>query len=244
MNKRWLALLLIVVLIGGSALGISSINNNDDNDGDQSGSSSASSDIPDVVAEVNGEEITKSEFSEVYDAQLAAAEAQVAQGGEAPDEAALRDEIVQSLVTEELLTQEVAKRDIEVTDKQVQQTLADLATENGLESTDAFISALEEQGLDRETIDEEARQRAQFDTLISEEAGPLEATDKEVRDLYQQLKEQQAAAAEAGQEGQTLPPLKQVRTELEDQVTSQEESQVATELIDGLREQADITINL
>lgn len=243
MKKRWLALLLIVVLVGGSAIGISSIRN-DDKDSDKGGSSSASSDVPEVVAEVNGEEISDKEFTEVYDAQVSALEAQAAAGGEAPDAEALRDEVVQSLVTEELLAQEVAERDIEVTDKQVQQTLSDLATENGLESADAFISALEEQGLDREQINEEARQRTQFDTLIAEEAGELEATDKEVRELYSQLKEQQKAAAQAGQEGQEIPPLKDVRTELEDQVTSQQESQAATDLIDGLREQAEITINL
>ena len=46
--------------------------------------------IPDVVAEVNGEEVTKDEFVPIYEAQLEQAAAQSQTTGEAPDEEALK----------------------------------------------------------------------------------------------------------------------------------------------------------
>lgn len=238
MAKRSLALLLILALVGGAGLtGFFLLDRGSDN----SASDSAAADVPDVVAEVNGEEIGKSDFTEVYDAQLGVAQEQQAQGGQAPDEQQITEQVVQSLVTEELLTQEVERRNIEVSDAEVEETLNELATQNGLESVDAFVAALEEQGLDREQVDAEVLQRTQFDRLIAEEAGDVKATDKQVRELYRQLKAQQESAAEQGGEAtQELPPLKDVRAELETQVESQQESEAATALIDGLRERAQI----
>lgn len=232
MPKRWLALLLILVLAGALAYGGFAATR-------QPTQANDLEEIPEVVAEVNGEEITKGDFEPLFDAQRETAEQQSEQGGEQVDELELREQVVQSLVTEELLNQEVARRKVTVTDRQVSQTLAKLATENGMPSPDAFVAALEDEGLDRKDIDEEVRQRTQFDRLIAREAGPLTASDKQVRELYQQLKEQQATV---GEDADPFPPLKQVRSELEQQITAQQASQAATTLIDRLREEAEIKI--
>jgi hypothetical protein len=45
--------------------------------------------IPDVVAEVNGEEVTKEEFVPIYEAQFQQAASQAQMTGQAPDEDAL-----------------------------------------------------------------------------------------------------------------------------------------------------------
>ena len=44
--------------------------------------------------------------------------------------------------------------------------------------------------------------------------------------------------------GQEIPPFAQVRDQLEEQASSQETGRVATALVEDLRKDADITINL
>ena len=66
--------------------------------------------IPDVVAEVNGEEVTKDEFVVLYEAQFQQATMQAQAGGEEPDEDALKEQTADNLVDTELLVQEAGDR--------------------------------------------------------------------------------------------------------------------------------------
>lgn len=237
LRNRGLGLLLVVVLATATACGGSGEGEPDA----ESSESGAAADVPEVVAEVNGVEISKEDFVEAYDTRSRQAAAQ-AQGGQPPDEEQLRDQVVQSLVNQELLTQEADEREIEATDEQVQQTLQEAAEQSGLPSVDEFVKALEGQGMDREEIDAQAAQQARFDLLVADEAGTVKASEKEVRALYQQLKSQQQQAG--GQGGQQLPPFGKVRPQLEAEVESQEQTQAARDLLDRLREDGDITVNL
>lgn len=233
--KKILAVALVALLAAGTAWGLLGTG-----DGSDSASESAPGSIPDVVAEVNGEEIPKEDYVEAYEAQEQAVAQQAQAGGQQPDEEQLREQVVQSLVTERLLTQEADRREIEPTDAQVQKTLTELARQNGMKSADQFVTALEDQGLDREKIDEQAALQTKFDLLMAEVAGPVKASDQEVRALYKQLKAQQSG----GKGGQQVPPLADVRPQLVEQVESQEESEAARKLIDQLREDADITLHV
>jgi hypothetical protein len=234
LRNRWLGLLVLLVLAVGTACGGSGDEASDDETG-------ASGDIPEVVAEVNGEEISRDEFDKAYEAQQEQMQAQQQEGQPQPDEEQLREQVVQGLVTQELVLQEVERRGIEPSEEQVEQTLSELAQQNGLPSADAFRSALEEQGMDSEEIDTQLERQTAYDLLVEDEAGDVSATDQEVRALYQQFKQQQAGA---GDQAQQVPPLKKIRGEVEAQVESQKESQAAQALIEQLREDADITVNL
>lgn len=248
LRSRWLGLVLALVLAvstacGGSDDGKEASSSESPSSGEPSSSQVDVPDVPDVVAEVNGEEISKEDFAEAYETQAQAQQAatQQAQSGQQPDPKQLTDQTVQSLVNEELLRQEAEKRGIDPSEKEVEQTLADLAKENGLGSVDTFVKALEDQGMSRDEINSQAAQQTRFDMLVADEGGPVKATDQEVRALYQQLKAQQAG--QSGQ-GPAVPPLKQVRPQLTTQVEQQKESQTARTLIDRLRKDADITINV
>lgn len=212
---------------------------------DQGDAASGLEDVPDVVAEVNGEVIAKDDFVEAYEAQAQQAAAQQAQTGQPLDEAKLRKQVAESLVTNELLIQEADRRDITATDKQVQQTLTDLAQQNGMKSADQFVKALEQQGMEREDIQTRAATQTKLTRLVADEAGDVSASDKEVRAMYQQLKAQQeSAGAQGGQAAQQVPPLAQVRPQIEQQIESQKEAEAAQALIGELRKNADITINV
>jgi peptidyl-prolyl cis-trans isomerase SurA len=201
--------------------------------------------IPDVVAEVNGEEVTKDEFVPIYEAAFAQAASQAQMGGEAPDEEQLRKQTADDLVDTELLAQEAEARGLEVSDDDVDAELADLAEQNGMKSADELLKAVEQQGVTAEQARDQVETQVLVEQLVADENGPIEPTDKELRALYAQAKEQQAQAGQSGQGGaQQIPPFAQVRDQLVEQATNQEIGKVATALVEDLRSDADITINL
>src|SRR5699024_2197178 len=68
-------------------------------------------DVPDVVAEVNGEEVSKDEFAEMYKQQFQqqAMQAQMSGEGGDIDQDEMKEEIAEVMVGQELLTQAADK---------------------------------------------------------------------------------------------------------------------------------------
>jgi peptidyl-prolyl cis-trans isomerase SurA len=244
--------LLVLSACGGS----SDSSADSEKDTSPSESSSASADagseggpdldaIPDVVAEVNGEEVTKEEFVPIYEAAFAQAASQAQMGGQAPDEEQLRKQTADDLVDTELLAQEADARGLEVSDEDVDAELTALAEQNGMASADELLKAVEQQGVTAEQARDQVETQLLVEELVADENGPIEPTDEELRALYAQAKEQQAQAGKSGQGGaQEIPPFAQVRDQLVEQATNQEIGEVATALVEDLRADADITINL
>ncbi|PUA82786.1 peptidylprolyl isomerase [Nocardioides currus] len=199
------------------------------------------SDIPDVVAEVNGEEVTKDEFVVVYEAQFQQAAMQAQMGGEQPDEETLKKQTADNLVNTELMAQEAEARGIEITDTDVDDELTSLAKQNQMKSSDEILAALEQQG----TSEDEARQQVEsqlmIEQLVDDEAGSTEPSEKDLRTLYAQAKQQQA---QQGEQAQKIPPFAKVRSQLEEQAKSDKVNEVAQGMVEDLRKDADITINL
>lgn len=197
--------------------------------------------IPDVVAEVNGEEVTKDEFVPIYEATFQQAAAQAQMGGQAPDEEALRKQAVDDLVDTELLAQEAESRGITVSDDAVDAELETLAEQNQMGSAEELLEAVEKQGLSQEQARAQVETQVMVEQLVADEDGPIEPSEKELRALYAQVKEQQA---QSGQQGQSVPPFAQVRDQLEEQARTQQVGEVAGSMLEDLRKDADITINL
>ena len=201
--------------------------------------------IPDVVAEVNGEEVTKDEFAPLYQAQLEQATMQAQQmGGEKPDEAELQKQTADNLVDTELLTQEAESRGITVSEEDVDEELASIAEQNQLGSTEELLAALEQQGTTEDQARAQLETQVMVEQLVTDEAGPAETTDKELRTLYRQAKQQQAQMGQQGGQQQEIPPYADVKPQLEEQAEADRVSTVAGTLVEELRKDADITINL
>ena len=199
------------------------------------------SDIPDVVAEVNGEEVTKDEFVLIYEAQLEQALAAVEQGGEQPDEAALKEQTANNLVDAELLSQEADSRGIEVSDEDVDAELTSLAEANQLGTAEDFIAALEKEGATEAQVREQIELQVMVEQLVADEVGGVEPSEEELRAIYDAAKEQQA---QSGEQAQPLPPFAEVRDQIAEQAQTDQVGTVAQELVTELRKDADITINL
>lgn len=192
--------------------------------------------IPDVVAEVNGQEVTKDDFVVLYEAQFQQAAMQAAQtGGEQPDEDALKEQTAEQLVDTTLMAQEAETRGIAVTEEDVDDELAALAKENQLGSAEELIAALEKQGATEDQARAQLESQMVIEQLVADEAGPVEPTEQELRKIYDAASKQQA---------QEIPPYAKVRPQLVEQAKSDRMAEVAQTLVDALREDADITVNL
>lgn len=221
----------------------------DDGDGAKASSSEQSSSsvdlegVPDVVAEVNGEEITKEEFAPLYEAQLQQATSQAQMGGQAPDEAAVQKQTADNLVDTELLSQEAESRGIEVTDQDVDDELASLAKQNQLGSIEELLKALDEQGTTEDQARAQVETQVMVERLVADEAGPAKVTEKQLRTLYSQAKKAAQQQAQAGQ-AQEIPPYAKVKGQLRDRAEADQVGTVAQSLVEDLRKDADITVNL
>jgi peptidyl-prolyl cis-trans isomerase SurA len=241
------ASMLVLSACGGG----SSNSSSSEKDASPSESSSASADpsasggpdvsgIPDVVAEVNGEEVTKEEFVPLYQAAFQQAAAQAQTSGEAPDEKALQQQVADDLVSTELLAQEAESRGIEVSDEEVDAELTDLAEQNQMASAEELLAAVEKNGMSADQARDQVETQVLVELLVADEDGGEGPTEKELRAIYAQAKKQAAGQ----QQGQKIPPFAEVRDQIEEQARTEQVGKVANALVEELRKDADITINL
>lgn len=194
--------------------------------------------IPEVVAEVNGTEITGEKFAETYEGQYQQYAAQAQAAGQEPDQDLLKAQLADSMVAFELLVQEADRRQLGASPEEVDAALEELAAGSGMEAADA-LAMLKEQGMDEAKVREELTTQVKIDKLVAEQAGDTTPTEAELLERYESLAAQQEQAG-----GQELPAFEEVRAQLETQVRGEKESAATQELIAGLRESGDVTIHL
>lgn len=200
-------------------------------------------DIPDPVADVNGTAISKDEFVTVFEGQYQQMSMQAQTMGQPVDEEQIKQQSLDGLVGVELLQQEAMKRGIEVTDGEIDDSLTEFAETNQV-TTDEFVAQMGEQGLDRDGVMDQIEKQLRAEKLIADEFGEFSPTDDEVQAAYDQVAQQQAMMGGGEAAGQQLPPLEQVRPQVEEQLRSEKEAEQMQTLSDSLRESADITVHL
>ncbi|MGM0896346.1 MAG: SurA N-terminal domain-containing protein [Bacillota bacterium] len=196
--------------------------------------------IPEVVAQINGEEVSKEEFEAAYTGQFQQAAMQAQMSGQEIDQNQLKNQLAESMVGQELLIQEANNQELTASDEEVDETLEQLAQQNGLESKDEFLSALNEQGMAEEEVMSQIETQVKVDQLIAESAGDTDPSNEELEAAYEQVKAQQE---QMGSE-EELPAFEELKPELEEQVKMQKENEATQTLVAELREKADVTINL
>ncbi|MGO1947589.1 MAG: SurA N-terminal domain-containing protein [Brachybacterium alimentarium] len=199
------------------------------------------SDVPDVVAEVNGEKISKDEFVKAYEPQFQQASMQQQSTGQEIDQADLKKQVAGQLVDNHLLLQAASDAGIKASDKDIDATLEEIAGQNGMGSADEVIKALEQQGMSEDDVRKDAASQFTLTTYIEQEADIKKPSDEELKTQYDQLVAQQEQSG--GQQGE-VPPFEDVKDQLADQATSQQQGEAATTMAKDLREKGDVTINL
>lgn len=199
------------------------------------------SDVPEVVATVNGTEITKDDFVQTYQSQYQQMAMQQQAGGQAPNEEQLKTQVAEQLVNNELLRQGAEDAGIKATDKDIDTTLDEIAKQSGLGSGDEVVSALEQQGISAEQVRQDAASQFAITTYIEQEADIAEPSDEELKAQYDAMVEQQSAAGGSAEE---VPSFEEMKDQLAQQATMQQQNEAATEIAGKLRESGDVTINV
>ena len=199
------------------------------------------SDVPEVVATVNGTEITKDDFVQTYQSQYQQMAMQQQAGGQAPDKEQLKTQVAEQLVNNELLRQGAEDAGIKATDKDIDTTLDEIAKQSGLGSGDEVVSALEQQGISAEQVRQDAASQFAITTFIEQEADIAEPSDEELKAQYDAMVEQQSAAGGSAEE---VPSFEEMKDQLAQQATMQQQNEAATEIAGKLRESGDVTINV
>ncbi|MDS8765667.1 SurA N-terminal domain-containing protein, partial [Streptococcus pneumoniae] len=75
--------------------------------------------IPEVVAEVNGEEVSKEEFETAYTGQFQQAAMQAQMSGQEIDQNQLKTQLAESMVGQKLLVQEAENQELTASDEEV-----------------------------------------------------------------------------------------------------------------------------
>ncbi len=240
-RTRLVAVLLAALLVLGVLLAAVLPRGGDDGDesGDETTAQSADLDgIPDVVATVNGDEITRDEFVSIYEPQFEQMAGQAEMSGEPVDQDQLKQETLDLIIDNRLLVQEAESRGLTATDEQIDEMLSTYATNSGVESPEEYLAQLEEQqGLSADVVREQIADGVTVEALVDDEIGDQPASEEELRELYDQ------AVASQGEEAE-LPPFEDVRPQLEEQVQAQKQQEVYQTLVDAAREDAEIETHL
>lgn len=182
--------------------------------------------VPDVVATVNGQELYKKEF-EVRASQISA---------RVGDEAGLSQEqkeaVVTQMVSEELLLQDAAAKNISLTDEEVNVQLETL--KGNFESPEQYQQALQSENITEDDLRINIREQLTIDEYIEMaiEGKNVDPTDEEV----------QAAYDESISGMENAPTLEEVRDQVVEQVKQEKIAVIMDEVLQGLRESADIQI--
>lgn len=183
-----------------------------------------------VVAVVNGVELLREQFNETRGQIAQAAQQQ----GLTPDtEGAvdqINDQAIETLVNTELLLQAADEANVTVEDGAVESQMQEII--NSVGGEDQLASSLEEVGLTEEGLREELAQEALLQAYLDANLGEFTATEEEINAMYEQ----------ASQAGSSLPPLEEVRDQVEQQVILTKRQEATSQLIEQLRAEAEVEV--
>lgn len=185
-----------------------------------------------AIAIVNGEKITKAQYNERY-SKLALTVASQGQSATSTEiMAAMKKQVTDDLVSETLVLQEAKKAGIsantDAVDAAIKQSQAQFPDNAGYEK------ALKDQGFTDMSYKSTLTTQNIIQQYLSTHVDLTTAvsTPAEVTTLYNQ-----AAAS-----GQTVPPLDQVRSQVEAQIIKQKQQSLISKFIDQLKSSAKIEI--
>jgi peptidyl-prolyl cis-trans isomerase SurA len=186
-----------------------------------------------TVAVVNGEVITEAELA-VASTQLEQAAAQ--QGADPSDpavQANIRSQALDLVIGTTLLTQTAETEGVVVTDQAVADQLATIEADAG--GAENLAARMQEFGITMESLESDVRSELVISQLL----------DSIVTDEDTVVTEAEIVAAyeEAGGSGVELPPLEEVRTQIETQLQQVKGQSVIEAYVEQLRANADIEIN-
>lgn len=194
-----------------------------------------------IVAVVNDDIITLSEYKQEYISRVRMLRAQL-QGEElTQQEEFLKETLLESLITDTLLLQEARKLGLNVTE-QVRMTLENIKRENNLTTDEQFQRALAQQGVTYEEFVKQMEQNMLKQNIIFSEVGrKIAIDDSEIVSYYKVHQEDFIEPIEytlkmiyIAQEGKNPEEIESKKTQVDQKIEVNEDfGQVATEFSEG-----------
>lgn len=192
----------------------------------------APSELPDVVAKVGGQEITKQELQQA-EAQILAGQQMDPSSLDAQTMEQIRVQALDGIISNNLLKQIASEADInveaEAIDAQINNIKAQF-TEEG-----QFESMLQQQNLTQEQLRELVSKDLEVQKYLEQTLGLLDisTSEEEISQFYQE----QSSASE-----QELPPLEEVSEQIKTMLIQQKQQQVIMSHLQELKNNAEIEV--
>jgi FKBP-type peptidyl-prolyl cis-trans isomerase (trigger factor) len=186
-----------------------------------------------VVAVVNGEEITGSDLNTSIQQFNQAAVAQGIDTSSPEVVTDIRSQALDVLVNTTLLKQAAQEQGIEISAEETAQRLETIQADIG--GAEALQARIAELGLTQADLEEDIKEEIVIQTLLDTLFAEAEivVTDEEIQGVYDA-----AGGADAN-----LPPLEEVRDQVEAQIRSSKEQEVIDAYLSTLKAEAEIQIN-
>ncbi|RAK10379.1 tetratricopeptide repeat protein [Halanaerobium saccharolyticum] len=246
-NSRIIVYIVVIVfVISGGFMGFGAYLNN------QSGGGQAPNQTPNVIAEVNGMEISQQEYYSLLQQQ--APQSNLSSTQIIP----FRYNVLNALIERKLILAqaEVLDINVEVSESEIDENYNNILEQNEM-NDEELAEALSEQGYTigelREDIKSSLENSKTISQTIDQGIGEVEVTDQEVQELYEQrYPENESSAEDSAAESETAeteyaeeerPELAEVRDELETEIRNQKRNQAINDWLNELKSTAEIIIN-
>jgi parvulin-like peptidyl-prolyl isomerase len=182
-----------------------------------------------TLVRVNDRIVTVSEFAERVRQELS-------QAPQTPTGEELREFVemlLQEIVNELVLMERATEKRIEVDEQMVDQTIANLREENNLQDDEAWEQALASSGLTIDNLRERYRRTILLQRAVQGEVRPVEITEEELRQQYEEEKDRYLVPAKV--------ELEQVFIPVDDGGSSSAQAeQIARGMVSRVRDGADL----
>jgi FKBP-type peptidyl-prolyl cis-trans isomerase (trigger factor) len=187
-----------------------------------------------VVATVNGQDIYQKEYDE---GRALIEQSATAQGTDLTDESAkteIKNQALEVLINNALLITSAQKAGITVSKEDIQAKYDELVKQLG--SEEELSTRMAEVGLTKEKLMSNIEERIIADKYIESvtDIKSLTVSDEEVNEFVKSM----------NTDGKKLPPLDQIRPQIEQQLLGQKQQQIVTDLLKKLRDQGEIEIKI
>jgi parvulin-like peptidyl-prolyl isomerase len=192
-----------------------------------------------VVATVNGEEITNADLQ----AQLEQAKQMVSQQGLDIDEKQLKERVLDQMIGNVLIKQKAKEEGITVKQSEINAEINKVKENLGGE--EAFNKQLKNADITMDELEELTREQLLSQEYVESQVAEeeLKVSDKEIKNFFNQMMIQQGG--EAATDTPSVEEMDEAQKEqIKTQIRQQKRSSKTRELIESLREEAEIEKNL
>jgi len=185
-----------------------------------------------VVAEVNGEKIVNSDLTASVQQLTQAAEAQGVDVTKPEAQSEIRSQALDVLINTELLKQAAVEAGFEVSDEELESRIKTIETDIG--GPEVLSQRLTELGISTDKLESDVKDEILIQKLLDSVflGSGLAVTEEEINQMYD-------AASSSGTE---LPPLEEVRDQVEAQIKSSKEQEAIDKYLGELKAEAEISI--